>query len=105
MPPHLRLAVAAASCLVALAAPAGAHERVTPEGVPVPSLDWRPCDDGFECATARVPRDYAHPRGPTVSLALIRHKALDPAHRIGSLFLNPGGPGGSGVDFVREAPP
>ena len=95
-------------CLAALAigaAPAGAADRTTPEGAPVPELDWRDCDGGFECATANVPRDYRRPHGTKVRLALIRHRALDQEHRIGSLFLNPGGPGGSGIDFVREAPP
>jgi pimeloyl-ACP methyl ester carboxylesterase len=43
--------------------------------------------------------------GPKVELALIRRPASDKEHRIGSLFVNPGGPGGSGVDFIRTAPP
>src|SRR3954469_14621173 len=73
-------------------------------GVPaVPKLAWTPCDDGFECATARVPLNYAKPRGRKISLALIRLPATDRAHRIGSLFVNPGGPGGSGVEIVRFA--
>ena len=87
------------------AGPASAAKATTPEGIPVPQLDWHACDDGFQCATAEVPLDYARPNGATVSLALIRRPAVDQAHRIGSLFLNPGGPGGSAVDFVREAPP
>jgi pimeloyl-ACP methyl ester carboxylesterase len=72
---------------------------------PVPDLQWRDCDGGFECATAPVPLDYAKPRGEKVHLALVRHPALDPEHRIGTLFLNPGGPGGSAIELVREAPP
>ncbi|MGW6278487.1 alpha/beta hydrolase [Kribbella sp. NPDC055071] len=71
----------------------------------VPFLKWRACDDGFECATASVPLDYRKPQGTKIELALIRKRAIDQAHRIGSLFMNPGGPGGSGVDFVRTAPP
>ena len=59
----------------------------------------------YGTATAKLPRDYSRPYGATVRLALIRHRALDPEHRIGSLFLNPGGPGGSGVDFVLFAGP
>ena len=73
------------------------------------ALSWTPChtDVGptFECATAQVPLDYSRPRGATITLALTRLPATDPAHRIGSLFLNPGGPGGSGVDFVLGAGP
>jgi pimeloyl-ACP methyl ester carboxylesterase len=87
------------------AAPASAADATTPGGAPVPRLDWRDCDDGFQCATAEVPLDYARPNGAKVSLAVIRRPAVDQAHRIGSLFLNPGGPGGSAVDFVREVPP
>jgi pimeloyl-ACP methyl ester carboxylesterase len=66
-----------------------------------PTLSWSACGGGFQCATLSVPLDDAQPAGPTVGLAVIRHPAGDPAHRIGSLVVNPGGPGGSGVDFVR----
>jgi pimeloyl-ACP methyl ester carboxylesterase len=68
-----------------------------PAAVPVPTLSWQSCQKGFQCAIARVPLDYSHPRGRTVHLEVIRHRATDPAHRIGTLFFNPGGPGGSGV--------
>jgi pimeloyl-ACP methyl ester carboxylesterase len=59
----------------------------------------------FQCGTVQVPLDYGNPNGATISLALVRLPATDPAHRIGSLFLNPGGPGGSGVDFTLFAGP
>ncbi|MBM7785073.1 alpha/beta hydrolase [Tenggerimyces flavus] len=72
---------------------------------PVPKLGWTACEGGFECATAKVPLDYRKPHGTKIELALIRRQAVDQEHRIGTLFLNPGGPGGSGVDFVRTAPP
>lgn len=64
---------------------------------------WKDCGGGFQCATAQVPLDYARPSGAKVGIALIRLPAKDQAHRIGSLFTNPGGPGGSGVEFVRQA--
>lgn len=67
------------------------------------SVAWKACSDGFDCARVRVPLDYDHPHGRQISLALVRLPATDPAHRIGSLFVNPGGPGGSGVDFVLDA--
>ncbi|MCF3962220.1 alpha/beta hydrolase [Streptomyces fuscigenes] len=51
----------------------------------------------WQCATMAVPLDYAHPSAGTVPLALIRAKAADTKHRIGSLVFNFGGPGGSGV--------
>jgi len=59
----------------------------------------------FECGTVQVPLDYDAPNGPSISLAVTRLPATDPAHRVGSLFLNPGGPGGSGVDYVVFAGP
>lgn len=69
---------------------------------PVPTLEWADCGDGFECATAAVPLDYRKPRRDTIDISLIRHPALDPANRIGTLFFaHPLGM----VDFVREAPP
>jgi pimeloyl-ACP methyl ester carboxylesterase len=68
----------------------------------VPVLRWHPCTGvtGFECATAQVPLDYRHPRGQMIQLAVIKHQATDPAHRIGSLFFNPGGPGDPGTSYL-----
>ncbi|HEX6678662.1 MAG TPA: alpha/beta hydrolase [Actinomycetes bacterium] len=96
VPALLAAGLAAALLGVPAAAPAASAG-----GAPVPHLSWSDCGDGFQCATALVPLDYDDPGGQKISLALIRRPASDPAHRIGSLFLNPGGPGGSGVDFVR----
>ena len=56
----------------------------------------------FECATLEVPLDYDEPDGETIELALIRLPAGDPSRRIGSLLLNPGGPGASGVEFLPQ---
>ncbi|MDI2125986.1 alpha/beta fold hydrolase [Yinghuangia seranimata] len=73
--------------------------------VGAPALTWTPCpapQTGFECGTVRVPRDHRNPLGPTMPLAVIRKPAADPAHRMGTLVLQPGGPGGSGVDFVVD---
>ena len=94
------LAVAAsAAALVVAVAPAGAAPELS-----VAPVAWAPCaPEGFECATYPVPVDYAAPDGPTVPLALIRRPADDPAAKIGTLFVNPGGPGTSGVSFVRSA--
>ena len=73
----------------------------------VPRLAWAACAgeglEAFECATAVVPLDYDKPKGgQTIELALIRRPADDQPHKIGSIFVNPGGPGGSGVEFVAE---
>jgi pimeloyl-ACP methyl ester carboxylesterase len=70
---------------------------------PLPTLTWKPCAGapGRQCARAQVPLDYDAPLGARISLALAKLPAGDPAHRIGTLFVNPGGPGGSGVDLVK----
>jgi pimeloyl-ACP methyl ester carboxylesterase len=63
---------------------------------------WSDCGGGFGCAEIRVPRDYAAPSDAYLNISLIRAAATKPAKRIGSLLINPGGPGSSGVEFVRE---
>lgn len=63
---------------------------------------WRSCGaPGFQCATVRAPLDYARPDAGQVRLAVSRTKATGPGRRLGSLFVNPGGPGGSAVDYLR----
>ncbi len=63
-------------------------------------VEWTSCAEA-ECATITVPLDYADPEGRTVSLAATRVPAT--GDRVGSLFVNPGGPGGSAVDYARAA--
>jgi pimeloyl-ACP methyl ester carboxylesterase len=67
-----------------------------------PSIGWTACGPGLKCASVPVPLDWRHPGGPTISLAVIRHLASRPGQRIGSLFVNPGGPGDSGVGYVAQ---
>jgi pimeloyl-ACP methyl ester carboxylesterase len=62
---------------------------------------WTGCDQGFECTTVKVPVDWDAPTAATLDLAVIRRKAT--RHRIGSLLINPGGPGVSGVSWVRQS--
>jgi pimeloyl-ACP methyl ester carboxylesterase len=69
------------------------------------TLAWSSCAGIFQCSALTVPLDYANPGGHTIQLAVIRARATDPAHRIGSLITNPGGPGGSGVQFVEQSYP
>lgn len=65
-------------------------------------LTWRACGvPGFECTTLKAPLDYAKPDGPSVKLAVARVKATGPGKRIGSLLVNPGGPGGSAVAYLQ----
>jgi pimeloyl-ACP methyl ester carboxylesterase len=63
---------------------------------------WTDCGGGFGCAEIRVPRDYAAPTEGYLNISIIRAAATNPGERIGSLLLNPGGPGASGVDLVRD---
>lgn len=82
--------------------PPGAVAPTTPS--PVRStIRWRRCGEDFQCGSVRVPASYERRTGKTIKLALIRLRAPVPQRRIGSLIVNPGGPGGSGVDFVRQA--
>ena len=64
-------------------------------------VSWHDCGGGFQCGTVRAPLDYARLDGPRISLPVLRLPA--DGQRKGSLLINPGGPGGSGVDFVRDA--
>ncbi|MFB9731536.1 alpha/beta hydrolase [Ornithinimicrobium kibberense] len=76
-------------------APAGLAEFYGQE------LDWSACESSFECATLTVPVDYAEPDADTIELALLRSVATGQAQ--GSLVVNPGGPGASGVDYAMMA--
>jgi pimeloyl-ACP methyl ester carboxylesterase len=69
---------------------------------PVPTIDWRRCPGGgrLRCARVPVPLDYDDPTGPTIKLSLLKRPASQPTERIGTLFVNPGGPGGSAADFA-----
>jgi len=72
------------------------------------AVDWQDCptskdydNTGWQCGTIEVPLRYDEPSAGTIKLALTRHPATDDATRIGSLFVNPGGPGGSGIESVH----
>jgi pimeloyl-ACP methyl ester carboxylesterase len=92
-----RVALVVAVLVAASAAPlsptaAASESEITWEACPLPELPAR------ECGSLTVPLDYDEPAGPTISIAVARVPATDQAGRIGSLFTNPGGPGGSGVE-------
>lgn len=88
--PAVAVGTMAAAALVVAGAPADpASAR--------PTIRWQRCayDPAFECGVVRAPMDYDRPQGRKIRLAVIRHRAT--GDRIGSLFFNPGGPGGPGV--------
>ena len=61
------------------------------------SIKWRGCYQQFECATYQVPIDYRDLTLGKFDIAVMRHTAKNAKQ---SLVINPGGPGGSGVDYV-----
>jgi pimeloyl-ACP methyl ester carboxylesterase len=105
-------AVAIATILVLSACTSGAPQQGKARSGPTPSptpaagtVAWTDCGGGFQCRVVTVPLDYAHPAAGTIDIALNRKPATDQANRIGSLLINPGGPGASGVDWVRDSAP
>ncbi len=114
------LAVLASGCGVASRAQdagdgsttgAGGNPSTGPAG-PVPAglekfyqqrPDWERCGKNQECATITVPLDYTKPAGQTIELRARKVLARDRSGKIGTLFINPGGPGGSGEQFVASA--
>jgi pimeloyl-ACP methyl ester carboxylesterase len=127
VPRRLLFAAAALAAAIAGCAQAGeipierasldptASSTTAPEPVTVPSTttttvalpepvpaEWHACGGGLQCATVAVPVSYAEPTGPTLDLALVKNPADHPDERIGTLLVNPGGPGASGVRRVAR---
>jgi pimeloyl-ACP methyl ester carboxylesterase len=69
------------------------------------TIRWHDCGSrhpaALQCGELAVPLDYANPRGATIRLGFNRLRAADRAHRVGSLVVNPGGPGGAGSEVVE----
>jgi len=72
--------------MITLAVPAGvatASPDLTPQAgaatvSSVPVLNWAPCDNGLQCATAKLPLDYRHPDGTKINIAVLKHVRLPP---------------------------
>lgn len=115
---------AVASLALACASPADKAAQRAPAGV-VPAgleqfygqrLSWAGCtsfaetprdktayaDPGLQCAFLNVPLDYANPNGRVIKIGLLRRSASDQARRVGSLVINPGGPGASGMSTAAS---
>ena len=78
-------------------APGPSTSATTTTLPPVTPVAWTPCG-ALQCGSVTVPLDYGRPAGPTIQIAVARHPAEIPSERIGSIVINPGGPGGSGID-------
>ena len=63
-------------------------------------ISWEACDPGFECSEVAVPLDHLNPDGQVFEIALIRKAGTD---NLPPLLINPGGPGASGVAYVRDS--
>ncbi len=70
------------------------------DSIPTPKLDWFECYGAYQCASTRLPVDYDQPKGATTEVALLKVPSKDQLHKIGTLFVNPGGPGGSGTQMA-----
>lgn len=104
------IAAAAAIALVGCALIPTLGGGTAPSG-PVPTtaedfyaqtLTWRGCGDGLDCTIVRAPINWDAPADGSINLAVVRHKATS-GKPLGSLLVNPGGPGGSGFDFVHDS--
>ncbi len=108
----IAVALALSACTVATAEPPAGTTISTPDpaviqGIPADlagfysqTVTWTSCEKTFQCAKVKVPVDYAHPKGASIELAVIKLAAK--GQRTGSLLVNPGGPGASGYNMVRD---
>ena len=91
--------------------PTGGSQGDVPRGLESfysQDIDWEDCSNEtttFQCGTVTVPLDYEHPDGKTITIALKKLPASDGDAEHGSLFLNPGGPGESGIRMVETGAP
>jgi len=66
-------------------------------------IKWRTCFDTLQCTDVLVPIDYANIKQGTFKISVLKHEASNKQDRIGSMFVNPGGPGASGVEYAYSA--
>lgn len=92
--------VALSSTLLVTQAATAETEPATP---PSSIVEWEPCEDApdIHCGSIEVPLNWDEPEGEKIELALARRAATDPDERLGTIVMNPGGPGGSGVEDVK----
>ena len=99
-------ALATALALIALSI--AAYQQSKPDypktltGYYAQEIDWKSCRQDFQCATLAVPIDYTKLSTGTFEVALLKYEART-SKKLGSLIVNPGGPGGSGVDYAYAA--
>ncbi len=84
-----------------LVAPAGAQDDADPLA---PDVSWEECpiqvfDETAECGRVEVPQEYSDAAGPTISVGFVRYPATDQSTKLGTVFGNPGGPGGDAYGY------
>ena len=99
-------ALATAIALIALSITAYTQSKPdypkTLAGYYAQEIDWKSCRQDLQCATLAVPIDYTNLNTGTFEIALLKYEART-SKKLGSLIVNPGGPGGSGVDYSYAA--
>ena len=95
--------IATLVALTTLAFGVPAHAAPTLSTYTSQVLKWRDCGGGLFCTTFKVPMDYTTIDANSFTLHVVKHPATNPSKKIGSLFVNPGGPGGSAVDYASAA--
>jgi pimeloyl-ACP methyl ester carboxylesterase len=99
-------ALATALALIALSFTAYTQSQPdypkTLSGYYAQEINWQSCNQDFQCATLAVPIDYSQISTGTFEIALLKYEART-SKKLGSLIVNPGGPGGSGVDYAYAA--
>ena len=99
--PRFRALLAVCPAVFLSAATAASADQIAgTNGAPVPALEWSACPEDvapapYQCSVAEVPLSYRDPNGQSLELVLGKLPAANPARKLGTLFWNPGGPGGS----------
>ncbi len=88
---------------LAAASSASTGAATTTTALPSPSIRWRRCGGGLQCGLLTVPLDYADPAKGTIELNVERRLARKQSERIGSLLVDPGGPGVPGTVLTEQA--
>lgn len=99
------------TAIVAVVLGACTSSTTSPSSTSGPSddqaINWTPCSDDAAdtllCGTLEVPFDYENPGTGTFTLSLVKHSATQSSQRIGSMLVNPGGPGFGGTAIAENA--
>lgn len=90
--------------LAVLQLPARLLPSLLPGGAPSRVIHWKPCGTGLQCTTISAPLNHHNASDPrTVQLAVAKYPADKSKKRAGTIFVNPGGPGGTGTGYVHQA--